>query len=192
MGWFKMTGTNPSLNSTTPAPNDRFNAIGLAGVLSGNSDGHGVRALLELINVNGELRLVALGRRIDEGASQTFAASQDWQRMLPQGQWVHLAATFDYTTGEMALYKNGQPLDGFYTTAATRGRSTAPAPPNPPAGHQDRRLVPPGQPRAQPVQLPDGHADVPRHRRHGPGGEPAVRPLPLRPLAALGGGPVVS
>ena len=118
MGWFKMTGTNPSLNSTTPAPNDRFNAVGLAGVLSGNSDGHGVRALLELIDVNGELRLVALGRRLDEGASQTFAASQDWQRILPQNQWVHLAATFDYTTGEMALYKNGRPLDGFYTSDA--------------------------------------------------------------------------
>ncbi len=116
MGWFKMTGTNPNPNSNTPDPADRYNAVGLAGILSGNSDGHGVRALLELINVNGELRLVALGRRIDEGASQTFAASQDWQDLLPQGQWVHLAATFDYTTGEMALYRNGQPLDGFYVT----------------------------------------------------------------------------
>jgi len=117
MGWFKMTGTNPSLNSNTSDPNDRFNAVGLAGLLSGNSDGHGVRALLELINVNGELRLVALGRRIDEGSSSTFAASQDWQQLLPQGQWVHLAATFDYTTGDMALYRNGKPLDGFYTSS---------------------------------------------------------------------------
>ncbi|MFC5729124.1 MULTISPECIES: PQQ-dependent sugar dehydrogenase [Nocardioides] len=106
MGWVKMTGQNP-----TPG----YNAIGLAGVLSGNSDGHGVRALLELIQVNGELRLVALGRRIDTGSSQTFAASQDWRELLPQGEWVHIAATFDYTTGEMALYRNGQPLDGFYT-----------------------------------------------------------------------------
>ena len=116
MGWFKMTGTNPNLNSNTPDPADRYNAVGLAGLLSGNSDGHGVRALLELINVDGELRLVALGRRIDEGASQTFAASQDWQDLLPQGRWVHLAATFDYTTGDMALYRNGKPLDGFYVT----------------------------------------------------------------------------
>ena len=85
-------------------------------MLSGNSDGHGVRALLELIQVNGELRLVALGRRIDEGASQTFAASQDWRELLPAGEWVHLAATFDYTTGDMALYRNGKPLDGFYTS----------------------------------------------------------------------------
>jgi hypothetical protein len=117
MGWVKMTGTNPSLNSTTANPDDRFNAVGLTGLLSGNSDGHGVRALLELINVNGELRLVALGRRIDTGSSQTFAASEDWQTLLPQGEWVHLAATFDYTTGEMALYRNGVPLDGFYTNS---------------------------------------------------------------------------
>jgi hypothetical protein len=116
MGWVKMTGDGPSLNSTTADPNDRFNAIGLTGLLSGNSDGHGVRALLELISVNGELRLVALGRRIDTGASQTFAASEDWHKLLPQGEWVHLAATFDYTTGKMALYRNGVPVDGFYTT----------------------------------------------------------------------------
>ncbi|MEW2356671.1 LamG-like jellyroll fold domain-containing protein [Spirillospora sp. NPDC029432] len=115
MGWFKMTGTNPSPNSNTADPDDRFNAIGLAGVLTGNSNGHDVRALLELINVNGELKVVALGRRLDGGNSQTFAASQDWQSILPQGEWVHLAATFDFDDGTMALYKNGRPLDGFYT-----------------------------------------------------------------------------
>lgn len=106
MGWFKMGGTNPTAG---------FNAIGLAGVLSGNSDGHGVRALLELINVNGELKLVALGRRLDTGSSQTFAATAPWQELLPDGEWVHLAATFDYTAGTMALYRNGQAVDGFYT-----------------------------------------------------------------------------
>ena len=115
MGWFKMTGQNPSPNSNTANPDDRYNAVGLAGVLSGDSDGHGVRALLELINVNGELRLVALGRRIDGGNSQTLAASQDWQALLPDGEWVFLAATFDFNKGAMALYRNGQPLDGFYT-----------------------------------------------------------------------------
>lgn len=109
MGWFKMTGQNP-----TPG----YNAIGLAGVLSGNSDGHGVRALLELIQVNGELRLVALGRRIDTGASWTFAASQNWQDLLPQGKWVHLAATFDFDDGAMALYRNGKKVDGFYTSTS--------------------------------------------------------------------------
>jgi hypothetical protein len=65
MGWFKTTGQNPSPNSNTANPDDFFGAVGLAGILSGDSDGHAVRALLELINVSGELRLVALGRRID-------------------------------------------------------------------------------------------------------------------------------
>lgn len=118
MGWFKMNGTGPALNSTTPDPTDRYNAIGLAGVLAGNSDGHGVRALLELINVDGELKLVALGRRLDDGSSSTYAASADWRSLLPRGRWVHLAATFDYTTGEMALYRNGKPVDGFYTSTS--------------------------------------------------------------------------
>lgn len=115
MGWFKVTGDNPAPDSTTADPDDRYNAVGLAGVLSGNSDGHGVRALLELIEVDGELRLVALGRRLDEGASQTLAATEDWRRLLPPDEWVFLAATFDYADGTMALYRNGEPLDAFYT-----------------------------------------------------------------------------
>ncbi|WP_419993150.1 LamG-like jellyroll fold domain-containing protein [Streptomyces boninensis] len=114
MGWFKMTGDNPAPDSNTPDPDDRYGAIGLIGVLAGNSDGHGVRALLELIEVKGELRVVALGRRLDDGASQTFAASADWRSVLPQGEWVHLAATFDYDDGSMALFRNGKRLDGFY------------------------------------------------------------------------------
>jgi Concanavalin A-like lectin/glucanases superfamily len=117
MGWFKMTGANPSPNSNSANPDDFYGAIGLAGVLTGDSDGHAVRALLELINVNGTMRLVALGRRIDGGSSQTFAASEDWQTLLPVGEWVFLAATFDFDTGTMALYRNGEPLDGFYTIA---------------------------------------------------------------------------
>lgn len=112
MGWFKMTGENPALNSNTAEPDDRYDGVGLAGVLSGDSDGHRVRALLEVVDVDGELRLAALGRRLDGGDSQTFAASEDWQTLLPQGEWVFLAATFDFTTGAMALYKNGKRLDG--------------------------------------------------------------------------------
>src|SRR5918997_5546599 len=108
MGWFKRSMDGPAAG---------FNAIGLAGVLTGDSDGHGVRALLELIDVSGTLRLVALGRRVDGGASQTFAANEDWRTLLPQDEWVHLAATFDYTTGEMALYRNGRSVPGFYTVA---------------------------------------------------------------------------
>jgi hypothetical protein len=120
MGWVKMTGTNPSLNTETPDPNDLFNAIGLMGLLTGDSEGHAVRALLEIINVpvNGvnELHLVALGRRIDGSASQTFAANTPWPTLLPQNEWVFLTATFDFNTGALALYRNGEPLSGFLVT----------------------------------------------------------------------------
>jgi hypothetical protein len=116
MGWFKMTGQNPSPNSGSPNPDDFFGAIGLAGVLSGNSDGHAVRALLEVFKVNGELHLVALGRRIDGSSSHVFAAKEDWRTLLPQNEWVFLAATFDFDAGTMALYKNGKPIEGFYST----------------------------------------------------------------------------
>jgi Concanavalin A-like lectin/glucanases superfamily len=115
MGWFKTTGQNPSPNSNTANPSDLYGAIGLAGVLSGDSDGHAVRALLELINVNGTMRVVALARRVDGASSQTFAASADWPSLLPLGEWVFLAATFDFDDGTMALYRNGKRLDGFYT-----------------------------------------------------------------------------
>jgi hypothetical protein len=117
MGWFKVTGPNPGLDSETPDPSDHYNAVGLAGLLSGDSQGHDVRALLEVIDVSGTLRVVALGRRIDGGASQTFAADQDWQSILPPGRWVFLAASFDFDRGTMRLYKDGRPLSGFYTTA---------------------------------------------------------------------------
>jgi hypothetical protein len=117
MGWFKMTGENPSPNSNTANPDDRYGAIGLAGVLSGDSDGHAVRALLELIQVDGTMRVVALARRVDGASSQTFAASEDWPSILPSGEWVFLAATFDFDDGTMALYRNGRPLAGFYTLA---------------------------------------------------------------------------
>ncbi|MFD4640007.1 LamG-like jellyroll fold domain-containing protein [Lentzea sp. NPDC058436] len=117
LGWVKMTGQNPAPNSNTADPADLYNAIGLAGVLTGDSNGHAVRALLELIQVGGELKLVALARRIDGGDSQTFAATEPWQELLPQNEWVHLAATFDFDTGAMALYRNGRPLDGSYVTA---------------------------------------------------------------------------
>ncbi|MDN3359066.1 LamG-like jellyroll fold domain-containing protein [Actinomadura sp. DC4] len=114
MGWFKTTGPNPGLNTTTPDPSDHYDAVGLAGLLSGDSQGHNVRALLEVISVSGELRVVALGRRIDTGSSQTFAADGDWQSVLPPDTWVFLAATFDFDDGTMRLYKNGRPLAGSY------------------------------------------------------------------------------
>jgi hypothetical protein len=115
MAWVKTTGQNPSPNSNSANPSDFYGAIGLAGVLSGDSDGHAVRSLLELIQVNGTMRVVALARRVDGSSSQTFAAHEDWQTILPSNEWVFLAATFDYDTGEMRLFKNGRPLPGFYT-----------------------------------------------------------------------------
>lgn len=114
MGWFRTTGQNPSPNSGSADPSDRYNAVGLAGVLTGDSNGHDVRALLEVIEVDGELRLVALGRRVDGSVSQTFAADGAWRRHLPDGRWVHLAATFDFDTGDLALYRNGRALSGSY------------------------------------------------------------------------------
>jgi hypothetical protein len=116
MVWVKLTGTNPNLNSTTADPTDYYNAFGIAGVLSGNSDGHNVRFLIEVEEVNGALHLVALGRRIDTGSSQVFAANEDWHALLPQNQWVFLAATFDFNSGKMALYRNGEPVSGYYAT----------------------------------------------------------------------------
>lgn len=116
MGWVKPTGTNPNLNSGTVATNDYYNAVGLFGLLSGTSEGHGVRALLEVLTVSGNLRLVALGRRIDTGASLTLATTNDWHTLLPDNVWTHLAAAFDFDNGTMALFRNGQPLLANYTT----------------------------------------------------------------------------
>jgi hypothetical protein len=58
--------------------------------------------------------VVASGRRLDGEDRQYLAAREDWRTVLPPDQWVFLAGTFDYTTGTIALYRNGQPLDGFY------------------------------------------------------------------------------
>lgn len=130
MGWVKMTGPNPAPNSGTPDPSDHYNAVGLAGLLSGDSDGHNVRALLEVIDVSGTLRLVALGRRVDGGGSQTFAANDDWQRILPLGRWVFLAASFDFDAGTMRLYADGRPLDGLYTLAGDPWQVAGPPEPD--------------------------------------------------------------
>ena len=117
MGWFKLTGINPSPNSNTTSTTDTYGGVALAGLLSGDSDGHKVRALIEVFGVNGTLRLVVLGRRLDTQDHQLFAANEDWHTILPQNTWVFLAATLNYDTGELALYKNGQPLPGFLGVA---------------------------------------------------------------------------
>jgi hypothetical protein len=130
MGWVKPTATNPGLNSSTPAPDDVFGAVGLFGVLSGDSDGHAVRALLEVIDVGGTLRLVALGRRVDGRNSFTLAARDDWRALLPVDTWTHLAATFDFDRGTMALYRNGIPLDATYTSDADQWAVDGPPEPD--------------------------------------------------------------
>lgn len=117
MGWFKPTGDHPTPNSGTENPDDKYNAIGLAGVLTGTSNGHDVRALLEVITVDGELKLVALGRRLDGQGSWTFAADRPWDEILQKGKWVHLAATFDFAAGDMKLFMNGEELAGTYTAS---------------------------------------------------------------------------
>ena len=53
MGWVKPLGAHPNPNSMTEAPDDTYNAVSLFGLLSGTSDGHEVRALLEVILVAG-------------------------------------------------------------------------------------------------------------------------------------------
>jgi hypothetical protein len=119
MGWFKRGMDGPAAG---------FDAIGLAGLLTGDSDGHAVRALLELIQVDGELKLVALGRRLDGGGSQIFAATEDWRTLMPKDQWVHLTATFDFTAGTMALYRNGEPVAGSYTRSGDPWLVSGPGP----------------------------------------------------------------
>lgn len=119
MGWVKRLGP-PGLNSNTPDPTDVYNAVGLMGILTGNSSGHDVRALLEVISVADTVRLVALGRRLDGGSSQTYAARESWEELIPLGRWTFLAATFDYDRGTMALYRDGRPLDGFYAAPGDR------------------------------------------------------------------------
>ncbi|UFU07979.1 PQQ-dependent sugar dehydrogenase [Ruania halotolerans] len=131
MGWFKPTGLHPALNSNSDNPEDRYNAIGLAGVLTGTSDGHAVRALLEVIQVDGELRLVGLARRIDGESSWIYAATLPWDQILERGEWVHLAATFDFAAGEMQLFMNGEPLEGEYTRADNPWGEGSTSPSNP-------------------------------------------------------------
>lgn len=115
MGWFKPLGAtadNPSLNTNTPAPDDKYNAFGLGGLLRGdetvgNLDGHAVRALLEVIGG----KVTAMGRRLDnQSGSGQRASTDNWDVVMPPNQWTHLAATYDFEAGVIVLYKNGKPL----------------------------------------------------------------------------------
>ena len=182
MGWFKMTGKNPNPNSNTPDPNDRYNAVGLAGILSGDSDGHGVRALLELINVNGELRLVALGRRIDErGVADLRRVAGLAGPAARRASGCTSPRRSTTRPATMALYRNGKPLDGFYVTPGdpwqVDGTGTSDTLPR---GIKIGGCFPQDTREQQPLQLPDGQPDVPRPRGLRRGGEAAVPPV--RPL----------
>ena len=180
MGWFKMTGTNPSLNTETPDPADFYNAIGLTGILTGDSEGHAVRALLEIINVNGELHLVALGRRIDGSASQTFAASDPWPTLLPQNEKgvprrdVRLQHRRDGAVPQRRAAR--RVLRGGGRSVGRRRRRPPRDLGDRPARDQDRRQLPAEHPGAKPVQLPDGQPDVPRPRRAADRDQGAVPP----------------
>lgn len=117
-GWVKSTAPTlrPAPDTTTPAPDDRFPSICLFGILHGRSDGHYARALIELIPVEGRLRLIALGRRLDEGQGLVLAATSAPDELLPPDTWVHLAATFDYATGAIMLFRNGDAVPAERTT----------------------------------------------------------------------------
>lgn len=41
---------------------------------------------------------------------------------------MHLAATYDFTTGTMVLYRNGEPVDGFYTITGDPWQVSGPGP----------------------------------------------------------------
>jgi Concanavalin A-like lectin/glucanases superfamily len=108
MGWVRVTGPVPAPNSTTPRAGDVYSGAGLFGVLTGDSDGHLCRALLEVLRVDGELRVVALGRRLDGGATQMGVFTAPWDEVLPGGRWTHLTAVFDYAAGTIQVYRDGE------------------------------------------------------------------------------------
>jgi hypothetical protein len=120
LGWFKVTDT--SLASTFDATSGAV----LAAILTGDSDGHAARASLELTTVNGTLRLAATGRRVDGGNPQGFAAAQPWTTLLPRNEWAFLAATFDFSRGTIALYRNGKPIAGNNTVEGDPWQVTGP------------------------------------------------------------------
>ncbi|MFD4671485.1 PQQ-dependent sugar dehydrogenase [Lentzea sp. NPDC058450] len=112
MTWVKITGEAPARSTS-----GLYSAIGFAGVLSGDSDGHAARALLEAENHDGAMRLIALGRRLDGGDKQFFVAKADWRTLLPPGKWVFLAGTFDFDNGTIGLYVDGRPVEGSYAVS---------------------------------------------------------------------------
>ena len=65
-------------------------------------------ALLEVING----RITGLGRRLDaQSGSGSIRSAEPWDQIMIPGEWSHLTATFDFDRGEVALYKNGLPIE---------------------------------------------------------------------------------
>jgi hypothetical protein len=114
MTWVKVTGEAPARNSNSSGTGDFYGAIGFAGILAGDSDGHAARALLETENHDGAMRLIALGRRVDGSDKQYWVSSADWKTLIPAGKWVFLAGTFDFDNGTIGLYVDGSPVPGSY------------------------------------------------------------------------------
>ncbi len=112
--WIKVTGEAPARNSNSSGTGDFYGAIGFAGVLTGNSDGHAARALLETENHGGSMKLIALARRVDGSDKQFWVSKAEWKTLVPPNKWVFLAGTFDYDNGTVGLYVDGKPVDGAY------------------------------------------------------------------------------
>lgn len=130
MTWVKITGEAPARNSNSSGTGDFYGAIGFAGILSGDSDGHAARALLETENHNGAMRLIALARRVDGSDKQFWVSNAEWKTLVPPGRWVFLAGTFDFDTGAVGLYVDGKPVDGYYAVKGDPWKIVGPPEPD--------------------------------------------------------------
>ncbi|TWP53837.1 LamG domain-containing protein [Lentzea tibetensis] len=130
MTWIKVTGEAPARNSNSSGTGDFYGAIGFAGVLSGDSDGHAARALLETENDKGAMRLIALARRVDGSDKQYFLSNADWKTLVPPNKWVFIAGTFDFDTGAIGLYVDGKPVDGYFAVKGDPWKIVGPPEPD--------------------------------------------------------------
>lgn len=111
IGWFK-----PTI--------DPHGTTSMTGILCGDegvpkADPHLGRALFEIENIGGGTRIVALGRRHDGDKRRKIRSNNTLEQDLPTGQWSHIAATFDFDTGSIILFRNGQPLASTITEPGT-------------------------------------------------------------------------
>lgn len=99
MGWFK-----PAANATR--------TTSMTGILRGDEniapDPHIARALVEIENIGGGIRVVAMARQRDTDQRRKFRSNRTIAQDLPLNQWSHIAATFNFDTGAVVLYRNGE------------------------------------------------------------------------------------